>query len=263
MSGNFNISIIGSGNVAWHMAQALEKAGHSVLEVYSRQIEHAYMLQSKLYCAEAQDHLDFSKSKSSIFLLAITDDAIPSVVEELVLPRGAILAHTSGAQPLKVLERANLMAHGVFYPLYSFSKSGRVNFSEIPFFIEADHIKTEEILVRLAQSLSKQVMTINSEQRKLFHLAGVFACNFTNHMLSIAEKILKENHLDFELMKPLILGTLHKSLEIGPFNAQTGPAVRGDLKTLDSHVDKLKEEEELLRIYKIISDHIIQMHQYK
>lgn len=251
------VSFIGSGNLAWHLAPALDNAGYSVREVYSREPKNAKALVGKLYEGEVKSNLDFVDSKSKVFVIAVSDDAIKSVVQELVLPANAVLVHTSGSQPLSMLEFAAPENSGVFYPLQTFSKNKKVEFKEIPIFIESENKEVEKLLVEMAKAISKKVVKIDSRQRKALHVAAVFASNFTNHMLSISNGILKEHKLDSELLKPLIAETITKALAIGPEEAQTGPARRGDLELLDNHFSFLGEDEEVAEIYKLVSQHIL------
>jgi predicted short-subunit dehydrogenase-like oxidoreductase (DUF2520 family) len=88
-------------------------------------------------------------------------------------------------------------------------------------------------------------------------VAAVFAANFTNHMLSISRDIMTHSKLDFDWLKPLIAEAINKSLAIGPGEAQTGPARRGDLEILDRHLEFLQYDEPLAEIYKIVSQHIL------
>lgn len=255
-----NISFIGSGNVAWHLAPALENAGHVVREVYSRSSKNASKLVDRLYQAEVKEDLDFSGSNSEIFIISVSDDAIDEVAQEIVLPEDALVVHTSGAKSIGILGYTASEFIGVFYPLQTFSKSKKVNFEDIPICIEAEDPETEKALKSLAKSISKKVVTIDSADRKTLHVAAVFACNFTNHCMAIAEDILKANKMDFDLLKPLIIETLNKSFELGPHNAQTGPAKRHDFETLDSHMEYLGNNERLAELYRLFSQHIVDMH---
>ncbi len=251
------ISFIGSGNLAWHLAPALDNAGFSVREVYSREPKNAKALVGKLYEGEVKKDLDFTDSKSRIFIIAVSDDAIESVVQEIVLPENAIVVHTSGSQPLSLLHYAATENSGVFYPLQTFSKNKKVDFKEIPLFIESENKEVEKLLMEMGQAISKKVAKIDSRQRKALHVAAVFASNFTNHMLSISNDILKAYKLDSEVLKPLIAETITKALAIGPREAQTGPARRGDLELLDNHYSFLEGDEEVAEIYKLVSQHIL------
>jgi len=255
------VSFIGSGHLAWHLAPALDNAGFVVKEVYSRNPKHAAALTGRLYQAEVKATLDFSTSASRIFIIATRDEGIEEVAQEIILPEEACLAHTSGSQPLSILQYAATSQTGVLYPLQTFTKNRKVDFKEIPIFIEASNSETEQILSRLAKAISKKVNRIGSEERVALHVAAVFASNFTNHMLRISRDILAQNSLDFDMLKPLIQETLLKSLSLGPENAQTGPAARGDLEILDRHLEFLNEEEMVAEIYKSVSQHIIDTYQ--
>jgi predicted short-subunit dehydrogenase-like oxidoreductase (DUF2520 family) len=150
---------------------------------------------------------------------------------------------------------------GVLYPLQTFSKAKKVDFKTTPIFIESNTEEAEKVLTLLAQAISQQVAKITSEERKALHLAAVFASNFTNHMLTISKDILQQNSIDFTFLKPLILETITKSLALGPDQAQTGPAMRGDLEILDKHLEFLQEDESVAEIYKVISQHIVDRYQ--
>ena len=252
-----SISFIGSGNLAWHLAPALDNVGYSVKEVYSRNPKNAKLLTGRLYQAEAKATLDFSTSPSSIFIIAVSDDAIKPIAQDIILPDDAILLHTSGSQPLSVLSYAATPHTGVFYPLQTFSKNKKVDFRDIPIFIEAGSSETEGVCMKMARQISSNVRKISSTERKALHVAAVFASNFTNHMLAISKGILQQNRLSFDLLKPLISETLNKGLSIGPENSQTGPAKRGDFEILDAHLEFLQKDEALAAIYKLVSQHII------
>lgn len=256
-----DVSFIGSGNLAWHLAPALDNVGHIVKEVYSRNPKHAESLTERLYQAEVKASLDFSTSPSSLFIIATSDDAIQEVATEIVLPDQAYLVHTSGGQPLSILQFAATDNIGAFYPLQTFSKTKRIDFKTVPIFIESSNEDTERVMLTVGKAISNNVRKITSTERKALHVAAVFASNFANYMLTLSKEVLEKNGLDFDLLKPLISEAISKSLTIGPENAQTGPAMRGDLETLDRHVEFLQEDEALAEIYKLISQHIL--NQYK
>lgn len=254
------VSFIGSGNLAWHLAPALDNMGYVVKEVYSKNPQHAEALTERLYQAEVKATLDFSTSDSRIFFICVSDDAIAEIAREIIVPDDAIVVHTSGSQPLSQLQFVATNHIGVFYPLQTFSKSKKVDFKTIPIFIEC-YTEAEALLMEVAKNISAEIRKIGSEERKALHVAAVFASNFTNHMLTISKRIMQQNNLDYNWLKPLIAETINKSLTIGPENAQTGPALRGDLEVLDSHLNFLVENEQEAAIYRAISQHIIDLYQ--
>ncbi|MGF1638267.1 MAG: Rossmann-like and DUF2520 domain-containing protein [Cyclobacteriaceae bacterium] len=256
MADTFDISFIGSGNVAWHLAPALENSGHQVREVYSRNPENTELLLRRLYSAEPNETLDFTNSKSKVFFIAVSDDAIQQIACEIVLPDDAIIVHTSGSTPIETLNYTASEYTGVFYPLQTFSKMRKLDMGDVPILIEAEHKETLQILGTLARSISKNVYKVNSRDRLIAHISAVYACNFSNYLYGMAEKMLNNAGLDFDLLKPLIAETVNKSFEIGPYDAQTGPAVRGDLRTLDKHIEVLKDSD-AAKVYTLLSQLIL------
>lgn len=128
---------------------------------------------------------------------------------------------------------------------------------EVPVCVEASNEETETQLIELAQRISRTVYTVDSEERKVLHLAAVMASNFSNHLWAIAKELLDERQLDFDLLKPLLNETFRKAMHAShPADVQTGPARRGDLQTLEAHLDLLKGHPDLQNIYKVLSQHI-------
>ncbi len=253
----FKIAILGAGNVAWHLAPALEDAGHEITEVYARDLEKAKQITERVYSAEPKNELDFSESKAQIFILAVKDSAIPEVADEVILPEGSILVHTSGTIPLDILGYSSASYTGIFYPLQSFTKGRKIELDEVPFLLEAEDEETLQKLKKMAKSLSPLTYVVRSKDRKGVHVAAVFASNFTNHMIRIAEEVMRRQGADFEMLKPLIIETISKSLQLGAKNAQTGPAIREDYETLEDHHQFLSYNNSIAEIYRLISQDII------
>ncbi|TAF67221.1 MAG: DUF2520 domain-containing protein [Cytophagales bacterium] len=252
------ISVIGAGNVAWHIAQTLEKNGHTLLEVYSKGLDSAEKLSRYLKCAQATNDLNFSKSKATFFIIAVADDALAEVAQKIILPPEAIVVHTSGSQPMDILRRTQATEWGVLYPLQTFSREKEVDFSKIMFCLEANSPEALSQIQEVAQSLSVHVRLINSQQRKVLHIAAVFACNFANHVWAIAENILARENIKFDVLQPLIAETMQKAFTLSPSKAQTGPAKRGDKQIIEQHLAYLAPHEAERHIYQVLSQSIAQ-----
>ncbi|WP_138992873.1 Rossmann-like and DUF2520 domain-containing protein [Larkinella sp. C7] len=258
------LSFIGAGNLAWHLAMAFENAGNVIGEVYSRDEKNARRLISMLYDARLNPDLNFAESESELFVLAIPDDALEEVTPQLVLPENALVVHTSGSKSLESLRQLMdiysdvPVRTGVFYPLQTFSKGiNPLPFETIPLCIEASDKSTEKQLIALGQELSQIVYLVNSHERKVLHIAAVFACNFTNYLFGIAKDLTDSENLEFDLLKPLIEETVQKALDARhPAEVQTGPARRGDVNTLSLHRAYLSDRPELLQLYRVLSDGI-------
>lgn len=247
------ISIIGSGNVAQHLIttfQNLEKSGTEIelVQAFSRKQEAlTHLLRPEQIINE------FSElQEADLYIISVSDDAIESVASQLPF-KNRLVVHTSGTLPLTALHDDN--RKGVFYPLQTFTKGKAVDFNTIPICLEAENPTDYQVLDKVAKSISDKVYAINSEQRKALHVAAVFVNNFTNHLYSIGNDICQENRIPFDILKPLIQETIDKLTTLSPNEAQTGPAIRNDQKTIAAHEAFLTNENQLT-IYKILTQSI-------
>jgi predicted short-subunit dehydrogenase-like oxidoreductase (DUF2520 family) len=250
------ITLIGSGNVATHLAAALKNAGHSIAQVYSRNMQNAALLAYHVK-AEAIDNIGNVNPDTDIFIIAIKDDVIAPMAEQLAIHQ-KLMVHASGATDLYSLLAFSDNV-GVFYPLQTFSKTREVDFRNVPLCIEARDEAIAKTLEELAQTISNKVYHINSEKRKTLHLAAVFACNFPNYLYTIAQQIIAKQGLDFELLRPLIQETAEKVQSADPVKVQTGPAVRNDENTMAMHQQLLEGEPLLQELYFLLSQGIIKL----
>ncbi|SCW41364.1 Rossmann-like and DUF2520 domain-containing protein [Mucilaginibacter sp. NFR10] len=249
-----NITIIGSGNVATHMAAAFKNAGHRIVQVYSRDMQHAALLAYHV-AAEAVDNLDNINPDTGLFVVSVKDDAITTVVKALSAHK-KLIVHTSGSTDLNSLLAFTPKA-GVFYPLQTFSKIREVDFRSVPLCLEGADDGILADLKQLAFTISNNVYSVNSARRKILHLAAVFACNFPNYLYGVAQDLLAQNQMEFNMLRPLIMETAQKVLEQEPRNVQTGPAVRNDEGTMATHMQMLSEMPMLQDIYNLLSQGII------
>lgn len=252
-----NIVILGSGNIATHLGRAFKMAGQDISQVWSRDISHASSLAGTL-AAEAIDNMFDLDRSADLFIIAVKDEAIREIALELKLS-DQLLVHTSGSTGLTALEGASTKI-GVFYPLQTFSKIKSVDFRQIPIIIEANSPEVLLSIRAIADRLSEKVIELNSEQRKTLHVAAVFACNFTNHLFGLAQELLEEKGLDYELLKPLIEETLSKIEMNDPVSVQTGPAIREDQATIHAHLELLKHNPSLSELYTKLSQSIVNLH---
>jgi predicted short-subunit dehydrogenase-like oxidoreductase (DUF2520 family) len=245
--------LIGSGNVATHLAVGLYNKGIDILQVYSLNESHAMALAGKTK-SEAITDLSALNPAADLYLLAIPDGTIASVAQQIPRVEG-IVAHTSGFTSISAFK--GLKHFGVFYPLQTFSKERAVQLSEVPFFLEANNQKVMEKLHQLALLLSPKVEHMDSSERKRLHLAAVFVSNFNNYLYLLAHDYLKEEGIAFEYLHALIRETAAKVTDLAPREAQTGPARRNDQKTLEAHLKLLENRDEFREFYQLFSKHIL------
>lgn len=242
---DYKISIIGSGNVAYQLSKVFSENNLPIVEVISRNRVEGKKL-SKLFNLHFQSQILSYKPLGDIVILAVADDAIAPIVQQIDV-NGKIVAHTSGMASMHLLKDAS-NKYGSFYPLQTFTKKRVVDFQTIPILIDGNHEEVIELLSNLAKLISKKVSFIKDDKRSQLHLAAVLVNNFSNHLFTLAENYCKLNDLDFSILHPLILETAHKTTLDSPRLIQTGPALRKDQKTIEKHLSHISDET-LKKIY--------------
>lgn len=229
------ITVIGSGNVAQHLIKVfLQTKEVSLVQAFAR--EPKSLLHLLPINQITNDYM--ALQEADVYIISVTDNAINEVSCQLPF-KNKLVVHTSGTSSLEVLDNQN--RKGVFYPLQTFSKNKKVDFSSIPLCLEAENEEDFKTLEVLAKAISKKVYNISSEQRKSLHVAAVFVSNFVNHLYVIGSEICEKNNVPFEVLQPLIQEVAHKITMLSPKEAQTGPALRKDTKTIEKHIEFLKD----------------------
>lgn len=248
------VNIIGSGNVAFHLIQAFlstlqDQSDFVLQQVHARNPANLGHLENKVVIANDLSQLN----QADLTIIAVSDQSIAEVSEQIPY-KNQLVVHTSGSMEMNILASHN--RKGVFYPLQTFSKQKTIDFSSIPFALEAASSQDFEMLENLALLFSKHIYAINSDQRKALHVSAVFACNFANHLYQISADICEQHQIPFEILKPLIQETAEKIKWLTPKEAQTGPAKRKDFSTLEKHNHFLLNNS-YKEIYNILSKSII------
>lgn len=249
------VVVIGAGNVAWSLAPAIDALeGYSVTHIASRSATRSAELASSLGQATSGTLDSAHLPDADIYIMSVSDDAVASLAASIAPRPEALWLHTSGSVDARTLAPLS-SNYGVLYPLQTFTRGRKLDFDNIPLFIEAS---TDEALActrRLAEALSQSVTEADSERRTRMHIAAVFGCNFTNHMLAIAGRLLHNEGIPLSTIAPLVAETLDKAFATSPLAGQTGPARRGDSRVIDAHTSRLEHDDAAL--YRTISDSII------
>ncbi len=247
------ITFIGSGNVASHLAKAFYAAGHQILQVWSREYDHADSLACQVF-AEPIDKLKLLYPTADIYILAVSDDALFDLALDLKL-RNAIVLHTSGAVSMKVLQPIS-RKHGVLWSPQTFIRDVSMNYSNLPFCIEGSSDDVLKNIKDLAISVSPNIYEIDSLGRQWLHLASVMVNNFGNAINAMAQDILLKHNIPFEILHPLISLTADKIKHGALWQQQTGPARRHDQKTIDHQRSMLADNEKILALYDLMTNMI-------
>ncbi len=249
MAKKISINIIGGGNVATHLIREFLKHPEiHINQLYSRNLD-----QTKEFEGVSPMINDLKLIKpADISIISISDDAIEEISKHFKHYKNLVV-HTAGSIEI---DKIHSIRKGVFYPFQTFSKQKKeINFKEIPILIEAQNDADLDLLKRLGKIISNDVRTLNSQQRKALHLAGVLVSNFVNHLYVRADELLEKNNLEFDILKPLIQEVTNKIMQLKPIEAQTGPALRNDKKIIKKHLDFINDKN-LKEIYTLLTNSI-------
>jgi predicted short-subunit dehydrogenase-like oxidoreductase (DUF2520 family) len=246
------IVIVGSGNVAESLAQAIAEAeGLELVQVFARNEERGRKVAELAH----SEWSNTSLAEADLYLISVSDNAVAGCAKELHIPQNAVIAHTAGCCPMESL--APHTHRAVFYPFQTFSVGRKVDFSKGYIFVEGATDHALQCVEKVAHALTPKVLPADSARRAVIHLSGVFACNFANAMYANAAEVLAKEGLPFDIVAPVIEETAKKVIEVkDPATTQTGPARRGDSQTLERHRKMLAEEPQRRDIYDKISEDI-------
>lgn len=247
-----DIVLIGTGNTAHVLGRKLISGGHNIVQVWGRDAKAASDL-AYILDTESTTYWSVVSRTADVYIIAVSDMAIPEVVKELGL-KDATIVHTAGSVPKDILQ-PDAKHYGVLYPLHSLKKEA-THLPDIPFLIDASDEQTKETLFLLGSTITDKIVSADDEERLKLHLAAVICNNFVNHLYTLAQNYCEKEGVDFKLLLPLIRETAARLAEMSPDKAQTGPALRNDLITLEMHQSLLKKHPRLEAFYSLFTKSI-------
>jgi len=251
------VVMLGSGNTATVLCKLIEKAGHEIVQIASRDEDHAKSL-AELYNSKTASLTIQEFETGDIYIVALHDVALDHI-ENIPALKNKLVVHTSGAVSINALKNCS-DTYGVLYPMQTLSKSAN-HLPEIPFLVDGNDQEVLHRILGFAKTLSEKVIEADDTQRLNYHVAAVFVSNFTNHLYALAESFCKKERIDFVNLLPLIDEINARVKEISPFQTQTGPAMRNDIFTLNRHLQALSANPDLKYIYLKLSESIIKFYE--
>ena len=267
-----DIAFVGTGNVAFRFSLALQEKGYDIPHIYGRTEKHRDRLVKALRTngASTQPACTYTDLTSdTLVVIAVTDDAISDVVKEMAAgmagqDRLPAVVHTSGATDIAVMRPLEEIGCrcGVMYPLMTLSRNKNVEFRDVPLLLETADSDLATMLDSIASDLGSEHYFYSSEQRLKMHVAAVFTTNFVNYLLGLAFPIVQHDH---PLLIPSTIEAVRNAFLHTPASTLTGPARRGDMATIQKHLDLLekmglKEQEEM---YRLFTDKILEKYHHK
>ncbi len=248
-----NIVMIGTGNVAHVLGRKIMQCGHDVIQVAGRNAANAATLGALLHAQAVSEFPDIVTG-ADLYIIAVSDAALPDIESWIPVNKNGIVVHTAGAVSKGVLKKT-ARRYGVLYPLQSL-RSNSVVIPEIPFLIDADSPGTLQTIQQFASTLSGRVLYADDEMRLKLHAAAVIVNNFTNYLYTLTQDLCMREALDFSLLLPLLQETVSRLRQYPARLMQTGPAIRNDQATMAKHLSVLEPYPELLKIYTALSESI-------
>lgn len=245
-----NISIIGSGNVAWALAQRLHEKNCKIHQVCARDPELGQEL-SKAVDSEYVKETGLLDPEVGIIIIAVSDDAIREVAKDIPNTK-ALVIHCSGSTPLAALPQKN---RAVIWPLRSIARGQEMTWSDMNLVLEADTDIASIKALDLAQTLGSKAVKMDSKERKTAHLVAVILNNFSNHLLHMSDVLCAEQGMDRRIFQDLMEHTLHYSGKA--IDSQTGPAARKDKEVMQRQMNLLNDHPHFQEVYRVISNSIM------
>ncbi len=250
---NEGIALIGTGRMAYHLGHAIMRAGLPLVAVAGRDAGRTKALALEL--RSTPYGIEEPWPVAAVYLIAVSDDAVKELAARIT-KRDAVVAMTSGA-----LQREEVLQghphRGVLWPIKSLSPGSPADLSSTPLVVDATPGPAHELLMDLARSISGKVVELPSEKRRLLHLAAVFTSNFPVYLAHVGNGLLTRQGLDPGLLSSLWTDVSRKVSEVGPEQALTGPARRGDVRTLAEHLERLEGDADLRAAYSLLSRMIL------
>ena len=248
-----SVVLLGAGNLGQQFFKALVKNQTlNLIQWYNRSLGAIKPFSNEVSITDNLKEL----KQADIYILAVSDDRIALLSSALPF-ENRLVVHTSGSTSIHDLDKK--LRRGVLYPLQSFTKDRPVDFTNVPLCLEALNKEDYVLLQGIASGLGSPSYKISTEQRKTLHLSAVFVNNFGNQLFRIAHEISDAQSINFDILKPLILETAEKIKEMSPYMAQTGPALRGDKKTVKRHMKQLQDSPHK-EVYELLTKSIQKTH---
>jgi predicted short-subunit dehydrogenase-like oxidoreductase (DUF2520 family) len=250
--------VVGTGNVAWHLLDVLIREGHQCEGIVPSSINEkaqafAVSFATTLLASPAR----VPSSIDAVFI-AVPDARISMIAQNL--PAHVLVVHTSGMTPINAIDQPK---RAVMWPLLSLTKGIQPQTSDWQWVLQSDNQDLIQALIEWLPNNHRHITTQSDEVRQRMHLAAVFANNFVNHLYYLSQQFLpKSTESSFGMLLPLLKGHIHKLEQSEPFDAQTGPARRGDNSTLSAHRQLLQDQPALLALYNDFTQRISQLYEH-
>jgi predicted short-subunit dehydrogenase-like oxidoreductase (DUF2520 family) len=258
-----SVSIIGLGNWGSSLAHALNAAGVSLQEVIlsSESLGSGNSAWTRVLPLTT---LDRAQLNADVLWLCVPDAAIARVTGRIVKRvgkrglKGQIIVHSSGALGAQVLEAAARVGASVasVHPVMSFATRVPVSLQGVPFGVEAEPAG-RRILNAIVRQVGGRPFAVGDGSKALYHAVGVLSSPLlVSHLAAAHEVAMLAGFTPQQarkLIEPIVRATLDNFFLRGPGKSFSGPIARGDVQTIDLHLQALKPHPMLAGVYRSLA----------
>ncbi len=242
------VGFIGAGTVGTALAARLSQSGYPIVAVASRSRQSAQKLSDAVGYCPVFDSNQAAADNAELIFITTPDDAIAPVVNAIEWHPGQSVVHCSGADSVAILEPAKKAGAevGAFHPLQTFAslKQAIDNMPGSTFALEAEE-PLLATLKEMAEALGGNWVVLKASDKVLYHTSAVIACNYLVTLVKLAGELWQSFGVPptkaTRALLPLLRGTLHNIETIGIPNCLTGPIARGDIGTINKHLNALAQ----------------------
>lgn len=245
------ITFIGAGKTAVSLINSFLENKLRVTTIISRNIASAKEMAANFNLKNYSDRIEDIPSSSKIIMLTVPDDKIEATAKCIAASTSSLndklFVHLSGTYNSSLLcslnEKGAMTAS--FHIMFTFPSKCAVDFRGCYAAVESEDKAAQKILFQLAEKIKLKPFVLHQKEKIFYHLTGVAASNFLSAILFAAEKSAQKANIDskdyFNIIEPIILGTLKNIQNDGAAASVSGPIDRGDLRTVDAHINVLKK----------------------
>lgn len=271
-----SFAIVGCGRLGTSLGKHLSDTGYPLIGLTSKSLESVKQTARIINTDKFGDMSPWEVTKSAdVVFITTPDDVITDACKNLAenggFKTGAIVLHCSGAHPSTILSSAKASGAliGSMHPLQSFASkeiSGNP-FQGIIVSVEGDDVAVE-VAKKMATDLDAVCITIRTDSKTFYHASAVVASNYLVALLHLAVKLMVTAGISeeesFNVLRPLINGTLSNIEKAGLTKALTGPIARGDDETVRGHITAIvSRTPELISLYKSLGIYTVDIAQEK
>ena len=249
----YTVNVIGCGKVGQTLAALIHQIGAGkIQDLYSRSHASAYAAIAFIG-AGCVAHDLASMREADIWVIAVPDSQIGLVSASLAVASDEIAApllgmpvafHCSGFESSALLEPLRSKGFGVasVHPVMSFADprlSVKI-FRGTPCAIEGDP-NSADLLRKWVGQFGGKTFELSADKKGLYHAAAVFSSNLNVVLQAIAIEAWQASGVRQDVIADLHAALLNTTtqnvLEMGPGQALTGPAARGEKRVVSLQHD--------------------------